>query len=128
MIRHAIVNDDTDLVVNVIEYDTDISGTVPPGMSAPMRAVATAFAGIGWQYLNGVFTEINPPPPRQLTADELRDETFLADSERQTLLAQLRNATVAQIKIYVDNNVTDLASARVMLRRIILLLAVAVKR
>lgn len=126
--RHAIIDDNTHLVINIVDYDTDISGSVPPGMAAPLRAVASANAGIGWQYLAGVFTEINPPLPRVPTADEIRDDTFIADTERQTLLAQLRNATLAQIKTYVDNNTTDLASARVMLRRIILLLAVVVKR
>lgn len=42
-------------------------------------------------------------------------------------LALLKTATPAQIKNYIDGQVTDLASARVMLKRMALLLAVVVR-
>ncbi len=50
-----------------------------------------------------------------------------ADAQRIALLNQLKTATAAQIDTYVDNNVTDLASARTMLKRIVKVLAVLVK-
>lgn len=39
------------------------------------------------------------------------------------LVTQLTTATSAQISAYIDNNVTDLASARTMLKRIVHVLA-----
>ncbi len=52
--------------------------------------------------------------------------TVVADPLRQALITQLKGATNAQISAYVDAQVTDLASARLMLKRIILLLATQV--
>lgn len=49
--------------------------------------------------------------------------TITADPLRVALVNQLKGATNAQISNYVDANVTDLASARLMLKRIILVLA-----
>lgn len=70
----------------------------------------------------------DPPPTPPLTADELRDEALIADVDRQAIVAAIRNATPAQIKAYVNNNVTDLASARAMLRNLALLVALTIRR
>lgn len=76
----------------------------------------------------GVAIDTNPPPTPPLTADEVRDDALIADTDRQTIVNAIRNATPAQIKNYVNNNVTDLASARVMLRNLALLVAMVVRR
>lgn len=56
--------------------------------------------------------------PARQRLQALRD-----DALRQQLLTQLSTATNLQISQFVDNQVTDLASARTMFKRILLLLA-----
>jgi len=53
-------------------------------------------------------------------------QSIIDDPLRQALLNQLRGATNVQINNYVDANVTDLATARTMLKRVILVLATLV--
>lgn len=53
---------------------------------------------------------------------EIRRTAFDADVTRADLLARLRAATPAQISAYVDNQVTDLASARALFKKILLVL------
>jgi hypothetical protein len=53
-----------------------------------------------------------------------RQNTFYADIDIQDLLSKIQAATPAQIKTYVTNNVTDLASARVLLTKMLLLIAI----
>jgi cobalamin biosynthesis Mg chelatase CobN len=60
-------------------------------------------------------------------ADEQRDDDIRALPEREDMLEKLRNATPQQISDYVDNNVTDLASARTLFKRLIYVLALVVK-
>jgi len=62
MMRHAIVDTGSGLVVNLIDYDTDISNTVPPGMEAPLLAIMSDTAEIGWRYQDGGFVNPNPAP------------------------------------------------------------------
>ncbi len=66
-----------------------------------------------------------PPPP---SAAELRVQAFLADTSRQQLIQQLINATPAQIDTWINNRVTDLASARAVLAMLIKVLAIVVKQ
>lgn len=47
---------------------------------------------------------------------------FEADSDFSDLLNKIKDATPAQIKTYVQNNVTDLASAKVLFAKILLVL------
>jgi hypothetical protein len=49
---------------------------------------------------------------------------FYGDTDFQDLLSKIQAATPAQVKTYVANNVTDLASARLLLTKILLLLTV----
>ena len=58
------------------------------------------------------------------TPQQIRITSFLNDLDRQVLMGKLTNATPDQIKTYVTANVTDLASARLMLTKIILILAI----
>lgn len=77
--------------------------------------------------------ELTPEEEQELVERAATDEGRLAertrlqaiadDVLRQQLLAQLSTATNLQISAFVDNQVTDLASARTMFKRILLLLA-----
>lgn len=58
----------------------------------------------------------------------IRNEAFNADVDLQDLLARLTAATPDQIKTYVTNNVTDLASARALLMKILLILSTLAAR
>jgi len=60
----------------------------------------------------------------EVAAQRGRRENFNADTMRQELLTQLRNATPDQINTYVNNQVTDLASARTLLKKILLVIAI----
>lgn len=57
-------------------------------------------------------------------AAKARKATFDAEAVRTDLILRLRGATPAQLSSFVDANVTDLASARTMLKRILLVIAV----
>jgi hypothetical protein len=61
------------------------------------------------------------------SADDIRIAAWLADVDRQNLVQQIANATPAQVKTYVNNNVTDLASAKVLLMKLILLVALTIR-
>lgn len=58
-----------------------------------------------------------------LAEDATRVIGIRADAERAELLNRLKTATPAQIRTYVNNNVTDLASAKLMMARILVLIA-----
>jgi hypothetical protein len=60
---------------------------------------------------------------RQIEATSIRNESFASDSERQELLARLHTATPVQIKNYVENNVTSLATAKTLLAKVLLVLS-----
>lgn len=62
-----------------------------------------------------------------LTADQSRNAALDADTDRQNILQAIKGASPAQIKNYINNNVTDLASARTMLIRLALLVAKAIQ-
>jgi hypothetical protein len=71
MIRHCIVNTNTNKVVNIIDYETQQTG-VPPGFEpeAPhLLCVANNVAGIDWDYINGQFVDNRPTPPSLLGQD-----------------------------------------------------------
>lgn len=82
-------------------------------------------AQMGGSFSNGVFTNVPDPVP---TAAEQRTALFVADPTRADLLDKLRNATLAQIDTYVDNNVANLVDARTMLKKIIKVLALNVQK
>ena len=68
MIKHCIVDTNTNKVVNIIEYETQQNG-VPPGFEseAPhLLCVANDEAGIGWDYVNGSFQDNRPQPESNL--------------------------------------------------------------
>lgn len=59
MFRTCIVNLQNNLVVNIIEYETQQTGT-PPGMDENYLCVPSETGEIGASYLNGVL--VNPAP------------------------------------------------------------------
>lgn len=64
LIRHAIVDTNTNKVVNLIEYETEQTG-VPPGFEdeAPhLLCVASDTADIGMDYIGGTFVDNRPKP------------------------------------------------------------------
>jgi len=62
-----------------------------------------------------------------LAAEEQRIADLKADAIRKDLIARLTSASAQQISDFVDANVNNLADARAMFKRILLVLAVAVK-
>jgi hypothetical protein len=60
MMRHCIIDTNTNLVVNIIEYETEQTG-VPPGLEAHLLCVKSDTGQIGGTYADGVIT--NPPQP-----------------------------------------------------------------
>lgn len=62
-----------------------------------------------------------------ITAEAARVATFTSDIDRADILNRLKTATASQIKSYINTNVTDLASAKLMLSRILVLIALDVR-
>ena len=60
LIRHCIIDTTTNLVVNIIEYETKQTG-VPPSLEEHLLCVKSDTGQIGGTYANGVIT--NPPQP-----------------------------------------------------------------
>jgi hypothetical protein len=56
--KYAIVKNG--VVVNVIEYEAQPS-TPPPGFEAGHVAIQADAVSPGWHYINGQFTDPNPP-------------------------------------------------------------------
>ena len=63
-----------------------------------------------------------PIPPEEITARQVR-EALLLDPRAVELRDKLTTATAAQISDYVDAQVTDLPSARLMFKRVLLVMA-----
>jgi hypothetical protein len=74
--KYAIVDTNTNLVINVIQYENQPNNP-PPGFSPETIAVQSDTAGPGWTYVNGQFTPPSSPAP---TPDEL-----LAACKRQAM-------------------------------------------
>lgn len=60
LIRHCIIDTTTNLVVNIVDYETEQSG-VPNGLEDYLLVVPSVDGQIGGSYVNGVIT--NPPQP-----------------------------------------------------------------
>ena len=64
-----------------------------------------------------------PAPTPEEAAEESRREGFRGDEARRALLERLQTATPGQIDGWVDSNVTNLASAKVVLAGILKVIA-----
>jgi len=84
--KYAIVKNG--VVINVIEYESQPT-TPPPGFESGHVAIQADNVSIGWTYVNGQFT--NPNPPEVIEMPELKSLTdmILADA---TELAKLKTA------------------------------------
>ena len=60
MIRHCIIDTNTNLVVNIIDYETEQTG-VPIGLEEHLLCVKSDIGQMGGTYADGVIT--NPPQP-----------------------------------------------------------------
>ena len=68
-----------------------------------------------------------PPPTPEELAEQARQQAIKDDALRIQLVTRLTTATNLEISNYVDVQVTDLASARTMFKRILLILALIVR-
>ena len=64
MIRHCIIDINTNLVVNIVEYETEHTG-LPEGLESHLLCVANETGEIGGTY-NQDGTITNPPEPEPL--------------------------------------------------------------
>ena len=71
MIRHCIIDTNTNLVINIVEYDTTRTG-VPEGLESHLLCVASETGEIGGTY-NQDGTITNPPPPEPLHTIEMEN-------------------------------------------------------
>ena len=60
LIRHCIIDTNTNLVVNIIEYETEQTG-VPAGLEEYLLCVKSDTGQIGGTYANGVITNLPEP-------------------------------------------------------------------
>lgn len=62
LIRHCIIDTNTNLVVNIIDYETEQTGT-PPGLEEHLLCVKSNTGQIGGTYADGVITNLPTPEP-----------------------------------------------------------------
>jgi hypothetical protein len=84
--KYAILKDN--VVVNVIEYDEQPT-TPPPGFEDGHTAVQADYVSIGWHYVDGQFTDPNPPEIVELPKPISLAEMILSNPEE---LAKLKAA------------------------------------
>jgi hypothetical protein len=84
--RYAIVKNNT--VVNIIEYE-DQPTTPPSGFEDGHIAIQADNVSVGWAYINGQFTDPNPPELVEMPTMPTLTDMILADP---TELAKLKQA------------------------------------
>jgi len=57
-IRHCIIDTTTNIVINIIDYETEQTG-IPPGLDSNLLCIPSNDGQIGGVYDNGIIT--NPP-------------------------------------------------------------------
>jgi glucosamine 6-phosphate synthetase-like amidotransferase/phosphosugar isomerase protein len=63
LIKHCIIDTNTNVVVNIIDYETEQTG-IPSGLEEHLFCVKSDIGQIGGTYANGVIT--NPPQPQPI--------------------------------------------------------------
>ena len=113
-----------DPAIHAVQFDTLTNKGEIEYNDKPNEPITSIAA---FQFLRDRWTAaapLPPPPPTQAELDEqARLQAIKDDFLRQQLLTQLNTATNLEISTFVDNQVTDLASAKTMFKRILLLLA-----
>lgn len=137
LLRHAIVKNN--VVINVIDYLTDLTGTCPEGLQ-DVIAYKTDKGNIGWIYQNNDFFD---PVELAMTQAEkdARDAAnaaaaALAQKEHDDLTAAkldaklniIKNMTPAEIQTWMTANVTNLAQARDVLTSMAKIIAILSRR
>ena len=85
MNTYAIIKDGR--VENTVEY-AEPPSTPPPGFGEGYVAVQADRVSPGWQYLNGVFTDPNPPVPMAVIPQPTLIEQILASPKDVAALKQ----------------------------------------
>lgn len=122
------------MVATVLEQFTAAVAAVCPITGASMGSVSdrstwvfTPIAGATQAQIqaaqNVIATFDATAAQAAIAADAARDAAMASDVDRQDILAKIATATPTQIKNYINNNVTDLASAKVFLMKLTLLVA-----
>jgi hypothetical protein len=62
MIRHCIIDTNTNKVINIVEYEIEKTG-VPDGLESHLICVASETGEIGGTYDNGTITNLPQPEP-----------------------------------------------------------------
>ena len=65
LIRHCIIDTNTNKVVNIIEYETTQTG-IPPGLESHLLCVASETGQINGTYSNGTITNLVKDVPNNL--------------------------------------------------------------
>lgn len=89
---------------------------VPAGKIKVGNPSYTQVDGPFWQE---TYSVSDPPPP---TADQLRRASYDTEPDMIDILNRLNTATPAQINSWIDTNVTNIATARTVLKAIVKLL------
>jgi hypothetical protein len=84
--KYAIVKDG--VIVNIIEYESQPT-TPPPGFEEGHVAIQTDAVSPGWHYVNGQFTNPNPPEVIERPATPSLTDMILSNPEE---LAKLKQA------------------------------------
>ena len=114
MKRSGVIHPDTGTIVNVVNAEDNQTTDAVTGYDLTDLPCER-----GDNYTDGLIVAKPAPLP---SADELRRQEFSARPDRQELLDRLRTATPDEIDDWVDNQVTTLASARAMFKRILLMM------
>jgi hypothetical protein len=86
MQKYAIVKNG--VVVNLIEYESQ-PATPPPGFESGHVAIQSDVVSPGWHYVNGQFTNPNPPEVSELPVPTSLTDMILSNPEE---LAKLKLA------------------------------------
>jgi hypothetical protein len=122
--RYAIISDG--VVQHVVELNSNWADVGQPWSWTPpdgVTVVQTDTAGKGWTYDGVIFTAPPPNPDPTPTDDDIRNASFLSQTDRQDMITRLKTATPAQIDTWLAANVTNMAQARAVLGALIKVLA-----
>jgi hypothetical protein len=97
------------------------------------RAISSLRPGAPWVLRGDTLADLewldagSPPTEAEISAEVARlaalDSAWATDVDRLDIISKLKGASPTQIKNYVQNNVTDLASAKTLLSKVLLLLS-----
>jgi hypothetical protein len=92
--RHAIIDLDSNEVVNIIDYDVTPDGC-PPGFEGNKIAFACEVCSPGWHWDPGTSTIFDPDPPEPVTVRRLVPKSLiisrLTDEQLDAALAAMTN-------------------------------------